>query len=287
MVVAITGASSGIGRALAFELGARDACLALAARRIDRLEDINRELGNKHLCVRGDVSSPPDCAQFIEKTINHYGRIDTLVCNAGYGFPRPFAEMSRCEIEKIFQTNLFGTTECCRAAIPQFRRQDPRDGFRGQIMIVSSACARRGLPFFSTYAATKAAQLSFAEGLRIEMKPLRIAVTTVHPMLAETDFFSTAEKLTAVSTAALSAGTKQSAQTVARKMIHHMQKPCREVWPKPMSRLSLNIAVLLPVIVDAVLGKIRDKTLSAGAKSNQSIEEIKPEDIDEAIGETA
>jgi hypothetical protein len=142
------------------------------------------------------------------------------------------------------------------------RRQELRDGFRGQLMIVSSACARRGLPYFSAYAATKAAQLSLAEGLRVELKPYAIAVTCVHPMLCQTDFFSTATDLSGMDPAALAQGNKQSPEFVAARMVRAIEKPRREVWPKALSRLSLHIAAAIPGVTDKVMYKMQDKMLT-------------------------
>jgi NAD(P)-dependent dehydrogenase (short-subunit alcohol dehydrogenase family) len=261
MVVVITGASSGIGKALAIDLSGRGAKLVLAARRVDRLEELNKTLGGGHLVVGADVSRSEDCADLVSRTVEKFGRIDTLVCNAGYAFARPFEQMSEQDIRRIFDTNWFGTTECIRRALPIMKRQEPRNGYRGQIMIVSSACGRRGVPFFSTYAATKAAQLSLAEGLRIELKPAGIAVTSVHPELAETDFFSTAKNLSGMNPIALAYTRMQPVDCVARKIARAIARPCRELWPKPLSRVSLTIAVAIPSVVDFVLGGIRDRVL--------------------------
>jgi len=92
MVVIITGASAGIGRALAENLSGRGARLVLAARRLERLEELNHSLGGKHLCVRTDVSRREECENLIAAAASRLGRIDTLVCNAGYGILRPVAE---------------------------------------------------------------------------------------------------------------------------------------------------------------------------------------------------
>src|SRR5688572_18771751 len=112
MVVVITGASSGIGRALAQLLSSRGAKLVLAARRLERLEELNDSLGGGHLCVRADVAERQDCEELIRRSVAHFGRLDTLVCNAGYGTIRPAAEMPYEEMRQIFQTNVFGTTDC-------------------------------------------------------------------------------------------------------------------------------------------------------------------------------
>jgi len=259
MVTVITGASSGIGRALAVNLAHQGGKLVVGARRLDRLQELTQEIGCEHVAMQIDVSHAQDCDRIISAAVEKFGRLDTLVCNAGFGFARPFDAMTQEDIRRVFDTNLFGTIECCRKAVDIMKRQEPRDGYRGQLMIVSSACARRGLPYFSTYAATKAAQLSLAEGLRVELKPMHIAVTSVHPVLCETDFFSTANELSGMNPAALAQGAKQPPQFVADRMTHAIERPSRECWPKPMSRLSLTIAVMIPAIVDKVMGRMRDQ----------------------------
>jgi len=287
MVTAIAGASSGIGRALAVNLAERGGKLVLGARRLDRLQALAREIGRDHCCRRIDVSHPEDCRELISAAVEKFGRLDTIVCNAGYGFARPLECMSGEDIRHIFDTNLFGTIECCRVAISVMKKQELRDGFRGQLMIVSSACARRGLPYFSIYAATKAAQLSLAEGLRIELKPLDIAVTSVHPLLCETDFFNTATDLSGMSPAALAQGGKQSPQVVANRMARAIERPCRELWPKPMSRLSLNLAAMLPAMTDKVMCRIRDQMQRDHEHRNKGIQSEPVSSISEMPQEEA
>ncbi len=256
MVVIITGASAGIGRALAEALSAHGASLSLAARRADRLEEINRTLGGQHLIVPTDVSVTVQCEALIEQTLSRFGRIDTLVCNAGYGFHAPVAQTSRRQFEQIFATNVLGTTECIRAAVPRMQAQEPRDGWRGQIMIVSSAVARRGLPFFGAYCATKAAQLSLAESLRIELWPRRIAVTSVHPIGTDTEFSEVSAQNSGGNRPDRIPGeVRQSPATVAKKTIKAMIRPRPEVWPFAPARWGVSIATLIPGIVDRVMRK--------------------------------
>src|SRR5688572_7254820 len=183
MVVVITGASAGIGRTLAEQLSARGAKLVLAARRVEKLDELNRALGGTQLTLRADVSSTADCETLVRAAIDRFGRIDTLVCNAGYGSYKLVADTSPEEVRRMFVTNVFGTTDCIHAALPHMMKQPMRDGVRGQVMIVSSAAARRGVPYLGPYAATKAAQLSIAEALRVELRPHHVAVTSVHPVM--------------------------------------------------------------------------------------------------------
>jgi NADP-dependent 3-hydroxy acid dehydrogenase YdfG len=255
MVVAITGASAGIGKALVEKLHARGAKVAVCARRADRLEELNNQFGRQLLCVRADVAKPSECAMFVLAAAEHFGRIDTLVCNAGYGFVRTVADTTHEEMVKIFETNVFGTTDIIRAAVPIMKRQPLRDDWRGQIMIVSSAAARRGLPFFGPYTATKAAQLSIAEALRVELKPDHIAVTSVHPVGTNTEFFDVAEKQTGMRRPATDTKIRQTASTVARKMMRAIERPRGEVWPLRAARWVLGLQTMMPGIADRVMAK--------------------------------
>ncbi|MBV8781193.1 MAG: SDR family NAD(P)-dependent oxidoreductase [Phycisphaerae bacterium] len=250
MRVVITGASAGIGKALAIELSRAGATLVLAARRLDRLQALNESLGGGHLCVRTDVSDESQCRALIDRAAAE-GRIDTLVCNAGYGMIRTIAETSSRDMRRIFATNVFGTTDCIKAAVPVMERQSLMDGYRGQVMIVSSAAARRGLPFFGAYSATKFAQLGIAEALRIELCPAQIAVTSVHPIGTDTDFFTTAEQNASIKLPPPGMlHTRQCTAMVARKMAEAIRRPRPELWPMGLSRWGLGLSALVPRLTD-------------------------------------
>ena len=256
MVVIITGASAGIGRALAEELSARGAMLALAARRLDRLEELNRSLGGRHLCARTDVSVREQCDALVAMTVQRFGRIDTLVCNAGYGILRSVDQTTPEQMQEMFQANVFGTFDCARAAVPHMLRQDVRGGWRGQVMIVSSAVARRGIPYFGAYSGTKAAQLAMAESMRVELRPAGVAVTTVHPIGTDTEFGdAAAERAGGGRIARIPGEVRQSAAQVAKKMAGSIERPTAEVWPFRPSRWALSLATLAPRWVDRVMAK--------------------------------
>ena len=250
MVVAITGASAGIGRALAIGLHRRGARLALGARRLDALEALNQELGGGHLIQRTDVARANDCTAFIAATQARYGRIDTLVCNAGYGLARRIGEMTPAQWQALMATNLYGTTDCIHAALPQMTAQSERDGWRAQVMIVSSCLARRAGPEGGAYAATKAAQLSVAEALRVELADLRIAVTSVHPIGTATEFWDAAATIGGRAPVRSPSEPTQSATTVAERMITAIARPRPEVWPYPLARWAFGLATWFPGITD-------------------------------------
>lgn len=257
MVVVITGASAGIGRAVAEELHRRGGRMVLAARRVEKLEELNASLGGGHLCVACDVSVTEQCRTLVDATVGRFGRIDTLVCNAGFGVVRTVAETSPEEMRRIFATNVFGMTDCIHFALPVMAKQEPREGWRGQVMVVSSAAGRRGLPYFAPYSATKAAQLGLVEGLRVECRPMGIAVTSVHPIGTDTDFFEVAQREGAAVADFFKRGFHQSAQRVARTMVRGMVRPRAEVWPMRPARWAVSAGTLMPGVVDWVMGRFR------------------------------
>jgi short-subunit dehydrogenase len=265
MVVVITGASAGIGRALAEELAPRGAKLVLAARRLERLEEVNRRLGGGHLCVRADVSKTEDCKHLVDRSIAHYGRIDTLVCNAGYGIYQRVAQTTPQQTREIFTTNVFGTTDCIYFAVPHMQGQAPIDGCRGQIVIVSSVVARRGIPYIGMYSATKAAQLALGEALRVELRGDKIAVTTVHPITTRTEFGQVAKEQGQIRLPDTPMGFEQTAQTVAMKIRRAIVRPRPELWPARSSRWALGIGSLAPRLVDRAVARYR-----------REVEEINP-----------
>jgi short-subunit dehydrogenase len=262
MVVAISGASAGIGRELGLRLVDAGAKLSVCARRLDRLE-VFESMNKSHLdgplcfCMHADVSKTQDCELFIARTLEKFGRIDTLVCNAGYGLYRKTHEFTPAEVREMFATNVFGTTDMIHTAVPAMAKQEPRPGekYRAQIMIVSSAAARRGVPFLGPYSATKAAQLSMAEALRVELRPTRIAITSVHPIMTKTDFGSAAESRPG--SAKLPRGDRftQTVEHVANRMIKAIESPVPEVWPHRPSRWALGMAALLPRMADRMMRK--------------------------------
>ena len=123
-------------------------------------------------------------------------------------------------------------------------------------MIVSSAVARRAIPLFGAYSATKAAQLSLAEAMRVELRPLGVAVTTVHPIGTDTEFGEAANAREGGGRIARIPGeVRQSAQQVARKIVRAIERPVPEVWPFAPSRWALVAAAVVPSWVDRMLAK--------------------------------
>jgi short-subunit dehydrogenase len=268
MVVVITGASAGIGKALAERLSARGAALVLAARRLERLEELNQEMSARHLVVRADVARREDCQTIVDRALERFGRIDTLVCNAGYGLYKKMSDTSPEDVRRIFATNVFGSTDCIYAALPSMLRQAPRDDWRGQIMLVSSCVARRAIPFLGAYSATKAAQLSLSEAMRVELTPDRIAVTCVMPIQTKTEFGRVAQTQGGVRIARGPVG--QTVQHVVRRMTDAIVKPRAEVWPFRPARWAFGLGTLFPRLVDRAMNDYRRKVEMVNPRENDS-----------------
>jgi short-subunit dehydrogenase len=268
MVVVITGASAGIGKALAERLSARGAALVLAARRLERLEELNQEMSARHLVVRADVARREDCQTIVDRALERFGRIDTLVCNAGYGLYKKMSDTSPEDLRRIFATNVFGSTDCIYAALPSMLRQAPRDDWRGQIMLVSSCVARRAIPLLGAYSATKAAQLSLSEAMRVELTPDRIAVTCVMPIQTKTEFGRVAQTQGGVKIARGPVG--QTVQHVVRRMTDAIVKPRAEVWPFRPARWAFGLGTLFPRLVDRAMNDYRRKVEMVNPRGNDS-----------------
>ncbi len=267
MVIAITGASAGIGLEAARMLAGSGARLSLCARRLERLEEISREMGVPTLVTRADVGVPEDCRAFIERTIREFGRIDTLICNAGYGVYKPVEETSAEEVQQMMQVDVVGTTECIRHCIPHMKGNPITNGWRGQIMVISSAAARRGTPFIGVYSGAKAAQLALSEALRVELRDFRIAVTTVHPTPTKTEFRQVAERLGTYKLPPSSNFIKtQTAEEVARAMVKGIVRPVPEVWPWRSAGWGLSAGTLVPRLMDRLMYRYYDGVLRFNGK---------------------
>ena len=191
-VVLITGASSGIGEATAQRLARAGAKVVLAARRLDRLEALAREIdptGATVLAVAGDITSETDRRTLVAEALKKFGRIDALVNNAGYG-TRGALEMVPVEaIRQNFETNVFSLLALTQLVVPAMRERGS-----GCIVNIGSVAGKIARPLSSIYDATKHALEAFTDGLRGELRPFGVRVALIRPGFIQTEFIAAADK---------------------------------------------------------------------------------------------
>jgi len=174
----LTGASTGLGRTLALKLAEQGVDLALAARRLEALEDLAqliRGQGGKAIAVATDVTRSADCQSFVKQAVDHLGGVDYLILNAGVSMWARLEEISDVSIfERVMATNYLGVVYCIHAALPNLIES------RGLIVTVSSTQAVLGMPHHTGYTASKHAVKGFLEALEFEMDG-RIRLLNVMP----------------------------------------------------------------------------------------------------------
>ena len=188
-VILITGASSGIGKETAKLFQAKNWKVAATMRSPEKSEDLQKIVDLE--CFRLDVTDVDSIQTAISATIEKFGRIDAIVNNAGYGLVGAFEAASPGQIEKQFQTNVFGLMNVCREILPYFREQK-----RGTIVNVSSVGGRITFPFYSLYHATKWAVEGFSESLQYELEQFNVRVKIIEPGPIKTDFYDRSQDVT-------------------------------------------------------------------------------------------
>lgn len=178
-VVVLTGASEGIGRALALELARAQARLVLSARnalRLESLADECRALGASALVVPADASRREDCEALADAALAHSGAIDMLVLNAGSTMWSRLDELEDVDLlERLMRTNYLGAAWLTRRALPALAAS------RGRIVAISSLAGIAGVPTRTGYAASKHAMFGFFDSLRIELADRGVSVTVIAP----------------------------------------------------------------------------------------------------------
>jgi 3-oxoacyl-[acyl-carrier protein] reductase len=183
-VVAITGASAGIGRATAVLLAEAGASVVLAARRVDRLAELVEQIGPDHaFAVPTDVRDPEQCRRLVADAVERFGRLDTMVANAGIGMYGGIEDGTDDDLARMLDINLAGTVWSVRAAVPELRRNGG-----GDIVIVASVAGLRGDGNEAVYAATKFGQVGLAGALDRELRADGIRVTALCPAGVTTEF---------------------------------------------------------------------------------------------------
>ncbi len=254
-VVVITGASSGIGRELAYQLAEQGAWLSLAARNGEQLATVAKECqarGGKAIAIVTDVSEQAQCAQLIQRTVDHYHRIDVLVNNAGITMWANFEDVSDISFyEQMMRVNYLGSVYCTYYALPFLKKT------KGQIVGISSLAGKNGIPKRSGYAASKHAVVGFFDTLRIEIAEYGISVTMVYP-----DFVATETRKRAfgadgkpIGKSSVREDEVMSAERCAKLIIQAAATRKRELIMTWRGKVGLWVKLVAPGVVDGIAKK--------------------------------
>jgi len=254
-VAIVTGASSGIGMATALEFARRGYAVVLAARRVDRLEEVARrceQSGGTAQVQPTDVSDPDQVRGLIAAAVERFARIDVMVNNAGFGVQGRIHQIQERDMRDIFDVNFFGVFYGCKFVAPVMMRRRS-----GHIFNVSSVIGKRGTPFNGPYCATKFAVCGLTDALRVEMIPYHVRVTCVCPGLTETEF-SSRVRGRRTETLARVVGRRAPVGTVARKIAATVGKNRPELIFTPSGRALVLLSALWPRMADRVLKVYHD-----------------------------
>lgn len=243
----VTGASSGIGAAVARELARRGYRVALLARREEALQGVLAELeGDDHLVLPCDLVDPDAIAAAFRVLDGAFGGLELVVNNAGVGYRARVEELRPDVLRRVFDTNVFALLLVCQAALPLLRR-----GTRPVVVNVASVVGRRGIPGQAAYAASKAAVCSIGEALRVEWADENIAVSTLNPALTTTGFFDAQANPSGLPDPDFSRA--QGAEDVAREVVALDERPRPERSLRWKWRVLGMLSVLSPRLADRML----------------------------------
>lgn len=249
-VVAITGASKGIGAELARQLAAKGARLVLAARgekELDAIAEACRKLGAKVATVKADVAVDRDCQAIVSGAIAAFGRLDTLVNNAGATMWARFEDIADMSIlQRIMQVNYMGAVYCTHYALPHLRAT------RGRIVGISSLAGRVGVPTRTGYAASKHAMAGFFDSLRIELAGSGVTVTMIYPGFVSTGIRenATGPDGKPIGVSPVKEGDVMSAEDCARRIVTAIERREREVVMTARGKVGQWLKLIAPGLVD-------------------------------------
>jgi short-subunit dehydrogenase len=250
--VLVTGASSGIGEALARRLAGKGARLTLSGRRADRLRELSLEIAGhapgaaRPHCVSGDLTEPGEPERLVAEAIRAWGSLDVLVNNAGISAYGPCTLLPDAEWRRLMEVNCFAPVRTTLAALPRFLERG-----RGTVVNVASVAALRGVPFLGAYGASKAALASWSQSLRAELHGTGVRVLVVYPGYTDTELFA---KETRVGTARRPDLRRESPAEVADAMIRGLEEDRNEIVCTLSGKAMRRIAGLVPSALDRVLG---------------------------------
>lgn len=252
--VLITGASSGIGKALAFELAERKARLVIASRRLDRLQevagDIKRAFPDNEfpLVISCDVTKREEVRRLVKESVDHFGGIDILVNNAGIGVYGPGERTGLEDIRSVMEVNFFGAIHCLYEVLPRMKKTG-----KGLIVNIASVAAKHGVPYLGAYCASKSALTAMSQSFRAELAKSGISFLIVFPGYTQTEFFKNEKKVGRVHRPQ---GPYVSVQKVAKAIIRAIEKEKKNLVLSIEGKALTLLQNLMPWLVERTMEKI-------------------------------
>ncbi len=249
-VVVVTGASQGIGKALALALAPQRPRLVLAARDPQALAAVARECegrGAEALAVPTDVSEEAACRALVAAAVERFSGVDALVNNAGIGMLARFEDVTDLtQYERLMRVNYLGSVYPTYHALPHLKRS------RGQIVAISSLAGLCGVPYRTAYAATKHAQMGFFDSLRIELRDSGVAVSVIAPYFVQSEIRkrSPGPDGRSVLASPIKEAEIMSAEECARRIVRAMEKRQRILVMTLKGKLGRWVGLALPGLVD-------------------------------------
>ncbi|MBI3491572.1 MAG: SDR family NAD(P)-dependent oxidoreductase, partial [Acidobacteria bacterium] len=203
--------------------------------------------GGTALPIAADVTREADMNGLIARTVERFGRLDVMLCNAGFGIAGAIDDITPAQMQQLIDVNYMGTYYATRAALRVFRKQG-----HGHVIMVSSIVGKRGVPYMGAYSATKFAQVGLAECLRSEVAGSDIHVTVVYPVSTETEFFDVMTRETGVDVTR-AYGPRQDVRIVADAIARAIDRPVPEVYPYFKARALVVLNAIAPGFCDRVV----------------------------------
>ncbi len=250
--IVITGASSGIGRSTALACARAGMRVVVAARRLDRLEQLAEEIrasGGEAYAFAVDVTDEQACDELIRYTISTLKSCDAVFANAGITLGEPTHAITSATLQEIFDINLFGAMHTLRPAIAHMRERGA-----GHALLCSSCLALLSVPNHGAYTATKAAQHHLARAMRMELAGTGVYVSSVHPIGTKTELFDAAKAREGDYRAHDTPKyMTQSPERVANAVVKCLRKPKPEVWTSQASRVIAALTNAAPRLTDRIV----------------------------------